>query len=73
MRAASLDTGRLAYVPEPAAAGDELVIFYGLTAPLVLRRAGKGTHRIIGPAHVSGVMQGQAMAAGLPPMEYVLV
>lgn len=73
MRAASLDTGRLAYVPEPAAAGDELVIFYGLTAPLVIRRAGNGTHRIIGPAHVSGVMQGQAMSAGLPSTEYVLV
>lgn len=73
MRAASLDTGRLAYVPEPAAANDELVIFYGLTAPLVIRRAGSGNHKIIGPAHVSGVMQGQAMTAGLPSTEYVLV
>lgn len=73
MRPARLNTGRLGYVPEPAGNGDELVIFYGVPAPLVLRKAGNGTHGIIGPAHVSGVMQGQAMDAGLSSSQYVLV
>jgi hypothetical protein len=72
-RPAKLDTHRLACVPERTNAGDELVILYGLTAPLVIRPVCEGRHKIIGPAHTSGVMQGQAMELSLPSAEYVLV
>jgi len=50
---------RLAYVPEPTKAGDELVIFYGHTAPLVIRPFGTGRYN--------------AMSNSLPSATYVLV
>ncbi|CAI6336228.1 unnamed protein product [Periconia digitata] len=61
MRPAMLAGGRLAYIPEDASPEDEMVIFYGVKAPLVIRRCTEDTYRIIGPAHVCGAMEGQLM------------
>ncbi|KAM7203888.1 Heterokaryon incompatibility protein (HET) domain containing protein [Rhypophila sp. PSN 637] len=69
----------LGYGPEPTEEGDELVVFEGVKAPLVLRKVrfspeittpgsivemaydaeGYYYHKIIGPAYICGVMQGQ--------------
>ena len=73
MRQIALDTGLVGYAPEAAQPGDELVIFYDIKAPLVVRNAGDNAYRIIGPAHVAGVMQGQFMRADRPSQTYVLV
>ncbi|KAL9105700.1 MAG: hypothetical protein Q9227_009184 [Pyrenula ochraceoflavens] len=73
MRPAMLDTGRLSYIPEDGALQDQIVIFHGVKAPLVIRKSASDTYRIIGPTHVCGVMQGQLMDANLPSQRYVLV
>ncbi|KAK4208496.1 heterokaryon incompatibility protein-domain-containing protein [Rhypophila decipiens] len=69
----------LGYGPEPTEEGDEVVVFEGVKAPLVLRKArlspeittigsyldvaydaeGYYYYKIIGPAYICGVMEGQ--------------
>ncbi|KAJ4294213.1 hypothetical protein N0V90_007903 [Kalmusia sp. IMI 367209] len=73
MRPAVLDTGRLGYVPEDTKPQDQVVIFYGVKAPLVIRKITKDAYRIVGPAHVCGVMQGELMDSALPSNAYKLV
>jgi len=73
MRPAVLDTGRLGYVPEDTKPQDEIVIFHGVKAPLVIRGITKDAYKIIGPAHVCGVMYGKLMDAALPSYTYKLV
>lgn len=67
--------GYLGYGPESAEPGDEVVIFYGVTAPLVLRKVDEAatTHKIIGPAYVSGIMEGNFMDADALGRKYVLI
>ncbi|KAF2732218.1 hypothetical protein EJ04DRAFT_566213 [Polyplosphaeria fusca] len=73
MRPAVLDTARVGYVPEGTEEGDEVVIFHGVKAPLVLRSATGGTYTIVGPTHVCGAMQGQLMSAGLSCVTWSIV
>ncbi|KAM7210449.1 Heterokaryon incompatibility protein (HET) domain containing protein [Rhypophila decipiens] len=72
MRPLALDGSFLAYGPESTEVGDEVVVFAGVKAPLVLRKvhvpadtaqhsrlSSYQCHKIIGPAYVCGVMQGE--------------
>jgi len=67
--------GHLGYGPESTTEDDEIVIFDGVAAPLVLREDDEAAtaYKIIGPTYVSGIMKGQFMGAGVPGQEYVLV
>jgi hypothetical protein len=76
MRAIRLEGGYLGLAHEDVEENDEVVVFLGTKAPLVVRRMASNAacHKIVGPAYVSGVMEGQAMAnPELPCMKYVLV
>jgi hypothetical protein len=73
MRPLALDGGHLSYGPESAEPGDEIVIFYGVKAPLVVRKVDGTAYKILGPAHVCGVMQGQFMDTNPPGQKYVLI
>ncbi|KAL5409402.1 hypothetical protein PMIN03_005961 [Paraphaeosphaeria minitans] len=73
MRPAVLYGGRLGYVPEDARTNDDVVIFYGVKAPLVIRKVASDAYRIIGPAHICGAMQGGLMHAKLPRSEYKVI
>ncbi|KAK5144064.1 hypothetical protein LTR32_003943 [Rachicladosporium monterosium] len=68
-----LDTGFLAGAAEVVQVRDEVVIFHGVKAPLVVRRAGNGAHKIVGPAHVCGAMQGQLMSDTSSVDTYTLI
>ncbi|TKA29683.1 hypothetical protein B0A54_15858 [Friedmanniomyces endolithicus] len=69
----ALDTGFLACAAEVVQVGDEVVIFHGVKAPLVIRRAGNDAYRILGPAHVCGAMQGQLMDVASSGETYTLI
>ncbi|KAJ4356850.1 uncharacterized protein N0V89_004887 [Didymosphaeria variabile] len=73
MRPASLNSRRLGYVPEDTRAQDEVVIFHGVKAPLVIRKTTPDAYRIIGPAHICGAMQGELMDATLSGTTYKLI
>ncbi|KAL1606147.1 hypothetical protein SLS60_003548 [Paraconiothyrium brasiliense] len=75
MRPVLLDSGRLGYAPEDTRLQlhDEVVIFHGVKAPLVIRKTTKDAYRIIGPAHICGGMQGELMDATLPGSTYKLI
>jgi hypothetical protein len=73
MRPLALDGGHLSYGPESAEPGDEIVIFYGVKAPLVIRKVDETAYKILGPAHVCGVMQGEFMDTKPRGQEYVLI
>jgi hypothetical protein len=73
MRPAVLDTGRLGYVPEDTKPQDEVVIFLGVKAPLVIRKITKDAYKIVGPAHLCGVMQGQLIDATMLKSTYKLL
>lgn len=64
MRAISVEGGYFGCACEDVEEGDEIVVFLGTKAPLVVRRAASSAacYKIVGPAHVSGIMDGQAMA-----------
>jgi hypothetical protein len=76
MRAINLEGGYLGVAHENVEENDEVVVFLGTKAPLVVRREASNAacYKIVGPAYVSGVMEGQAMAnPELPCSKYVLV
>jgi hypothetical protein len=76
MRTISLEGGRLGLAHEDVEENDEVVIFLGTKAPLVVRRISseEGYHKVVGPAHVSGVMNGEAMRQRrLAVRKYVLL
>jgi hypothetical protein len=73
MRPAVLDGGRIGYVPEDTKPNDEVVIFFGVKAPLVIRKVTKDAYRIIGPAHICGAMQGELMNITHSGIRYKLV
>lgn len=50
------DCGRLGYAPDTAEEGDQIVIFSGVSSPLVIKEVGPGYFTILGPAYVYGVM-----------------
>jgi hypothetical protein len=76
MRAIRLEGGYIGVAHEDVEEKDEVVVFLGTKAPLVVRRVPSNTtcYKIVGPAYVSGVMEGQAMAnPELPCRKYVIV
>lgn len=73
MRPVVLSSGRLGYVPEETAAQDQVVIFRGVKAPLVIRKVTTDAYIIIGPAHICGAMQGQLMDGSSSTSVYKLV
>jgi hypothetical protein len=73
MMPVALDSEHAGYVPETAQLGDEVVVSYGVKAPLVIRKVDEKFYRIIGPAHVCGVMQGEVVITIAPGQTYVLV
>ncbi|GAB7326396.1 hypothetical protein MBLNU13_g10421t2 [Cladosporium sp. NU13] len=76
MRAISIEGGYFGCAREDVEENDEVVVFLGTKAPLIVRRTASNAacYKIIGPAHVSGIMDGQAMAKPeLPCRRYVLV
>lgn len=73
LRCAILDNGRLGYVPEETEVDDEVIVFLGVKAPLVIRKRTRDAYRIIGPAHICGVMQGQVMTPDVHVETYTLV
>lgn len=62
MRLAVLDSGRFGYVPEDTMPQDKIVIFHGVKTPLVIRQSKANMYRIVGPAHICGVMSGELFA-----------
>ncbi|KAF7514131.1 hypothetical protein GJ744_004456 [Endocarpon pusillum] len=53
--------GRLGMAPYTTQPGDEIAIFSGGRLPMVVRREGEGNHfRLITPAYVHGIMDGEA-------------
>lgn len=73
MRPAVLQGGRLGYVPEDAKPHDSVVIFYGVKAPLVIRKVASDAYRIIGPAHICGAMQGELMQSAVTSFRYKII
>ncbi len=56
----STATGFMAMVPEAARAGDLVILLAGLSLPFVVRRDQDcDTYRLIGPAYVHGMMDGE--------------
>jgi hypothetical protein len=78
MRAISLEGGYLGLAHEDVEENDEVVVFLGTKAPLVVRRMASGVisgnYKIVGQAHISDMMEGQAMAKPeLPCKKYILM
>jgi hypothetical protein len=61
------DFERLGYAPETALEGDQIIVFYGVSSPLVIREVKSSYYTIIGPAYVDGVMEGGFLRDGNPP------
>ncbi|KAI0099740.1 heterokaryon incompatibility protein-domain-containing protein [Nemania sp. FL0031] len=58
-------SGRLGMAPHPIRSGDEIKIFAGGRFPMVVRPSnGRDTFRLISPAYIHGIMQGQAWLPG---------
>jgi hypothetical protein len=53
--------GYLGLGPAVILVGDIIAVILGLDTPLVLRRAGSDSYRIVGEAYVHGIMDGEAM------------
>jgi hypothetical protein len=43
---------------------DIICIFRGAETPFVVRPTGSGTHTLIGPCYVDGIIDGEAVASG---------
>ena len=67
------DCGRLGYAPETALGGDQIIVFYGVPSPLVIREVKQGYYTIIGPAYDDGVMEGEFLTDENPPSERFLL
>lgn len=57
--------GHLLFCPRHSLVGDQVWLFHGGQVPFVIRQAGKGSFRSIGPAYVDGFMDGQAIREGV--------
>ena len=76
MRAIGVEGGYFGCAHECVEENDDVVVFIGTEVPLVVRRTASNAacYKIVGPAHVSGIMDGQAVAKPeLPRRRYVLV
>lgn len=73
MRLVALDSTYVAYAPEATEIGDEVVVFHGVKAPLVIRRCDERGHRVVGPAYVCRAMQGQLVGPNAMVRTFQLV
>jgi hypothetical protein len=56
--------GRFGLVPLLTKPEDIICIFVGAEMPYVLRPTGNGTHTLIRPCYIDGIMDGEAVASG---------
>lgn len=73
MRPVAIGRDFVGYAAESAEVGDEVVIFDGVKAPLVIRKSGGEARRIVGPAYICGVMQGEFITADRGSFTYTMV
>jgi hypothetical protein len=66
------ETGYVGLAPDAAEVGDQLVIFAGGKFPYVLRKGRDGLCRLVGEAHVHGVMYGEFFTQARVVEEFVL-
>lgn len=68
------DSGRLAWVPSRAQAGDVFCVFLGAKVPSLLRQVADGRYELIGACYVQDCMNGEIVVANdFPIEEFVLV
>jgi hypothetical protein len=53
--------GRYGWVLDGAQVGDKVVLFYGCSAPFVVRESQDGTVQIVGDCYIHGLMDGEAL------------
>lgn len=70
----STSNGHLGTGPEGLYVGDVVCVLYGGDVPYVLRKVGdQGQYKLIGEAYVHGIMQGEAIEAGLQQQDFLLI
>jgi hypothetical protein len=52
-------TGYMGFAPPLIASDDLIVLFSGLEYPMIVRRAVDDAYRLIGPAWIDGMMEGE--------------
>ncbi|KAJ9668076.1 hypothetical protein H2201_001882 [Coniosporium apollinis] len=67
------DQGYLGRGPKNVQPGDQVCIILGLNVPSVLRKAGGGQYRLVGPAYVHGIMDGEFMERGVGSVTFELI
>ncbi|KAK4541394.1 hypothetical protein LTR36_007995 [Oleoguttula mirabilis] len=68
------DNGYLGTGPEGMYVGDVVCVLYRGNVPFILRETGsRGHYILIGEAYVHGIMQGEAMGAGFPEQDFLLI
>ena len=72
-RAARLQSGTLALVPQTSELTDVLAVFQGVPLPFVLRPNGEGTYQVVGICYIHGMMDGEAMQCSSQLRDIVLV
>jgi hypothetical protein len=66
-------SGHYGFGPAASEENDRIVIFQGATMPMLVRPAGE-SYRLLGPAVIHGIMNGEAWLAGAPGLEgFVLI
>lgn len=55
-------------VPTAAQRGDKIVVLKGFSVPFVMRRTSAGRFVLVGDCYIHGIMQGEALSAGKPPV-----
>jgi hypothetical protein len=58
--------GYIGLVPTEARTGDLICVLLGCHAPIALRRQAEDRYRVVGPAYVQGLMNGEALLCRLP-------
>ncbi|GKT41673.1 heterokaryon incompatibility protein 6, OR allele [Colletotrichum spaethianum] len=64
---------RLCAIPRDARVGDVVCVLLGSEVPFVIRPTRQGMYELIGEAYVSGIMDGEALSAGMYDEVYVLL
>lgn len=59
--------GSIGFGPKSSQPGDLICVLYGGKVPFVLRKVGE-EHRLLGPAYVEGIMEGEAVESGKAEM-----
>ncbi|TVY71440.1 Heterokaryon incompatibility protein 6 OR allele [Lachnellula suecica] len=58
--------GYIGIAPRLARRGDEICVLVGCQTPMVLRRVGESTFRIVGECYVLGLSEGESLLGALP-------